>query len=146
MLIDHPPRPLISPLSSHLSYPSDTSFSFAFLPASSLAFYRVGTRWEIAAEDRLLSTFLPSFFISLQDFQFLPATPSNASILRSWILGSGLNYARLFFFFFFEKNLRDCKKSIVSRDLEGVPSSPDRGTSDHRQPSLSQTVTLDVRH
>lgn len=66
---------------------------------------------------------------------------------RSWILGSGLNYARLFFFFFFfEKNLRDCKKSIVSRDLEGVPSSPDRDTSDHRQPSLSQTVTLDVRH
>lgn len=114
MLIDHPPRPLISPLSSHLSYPSDTSFSFAFLPASSLAFYRVGARWEIAAEDRLLSTFLPPpFFISLQDFQFLPATPSNASILRAWILENDLNYARLFFFFFFfEKNLRDCKKNI----------------------------------
>lgn len=146
MLIDHPPRrprPVISPsFLFHLSYPSTPSPFFlrisSQLRASSLAFYRVGVAEKLPrriVSSSLLSTFLPSFFFISPRFSIL-ATPSNASILRSYSRSDFQlwDYACLFFFLFFEKNLQDCKKCIlecIARSRRGsvVVPSPDRGTS-----------------
>lgn len=128
------------PLSSLVSIHPLPLFSSHFFPTPRVV-TRVLSRWgrgEIAAEDRLLvsSLHLSSFFFFISPRFSILATPSNASILRSYSRSDFQlwDYACLFFFLFFEKNLQDCKKCIlecIARSRRGsvVVPSPDRGTS-----------------
>lgn len=152
MLIDHPPRrprPVISPsFLFHLSYPSTPSPFFlrisSQLRASSLAFYRVGVAGKLPrriVSSSLLSTFLPSFFLSPQDFQFSPPlrTPRFFDLTRARIFSFGITRASSSSCS--SKKIYKIVRSVfwsVSRDLEEAPSSfrsPIEARADHRQPS-----------
>lgn len=152
MLIDHPPRrprPVISPsFLFHLSYPSTPSPFFlrisSQLRASSLAFYRVGVAGKLPrriVSSSLLSTFLPSFFLSPQDFQFSPPlrTPRFFDLTRARIFSFGITRASSSSCS--SKKIYKIVRNVfwsVSRDLEETPSSfrpPIEARADHRQPS-----------